>query len=243
MNIVAIIQARMGSTRLPGKVLRDIAGDTMLARVVRRTQLARTLSAVVVATTTAAADSPVVTECDRLGIPAFRGDEQDVLDRYWQAAHACQADVVVRITADCPLIDPGVVDLVVTAFQAARPDYASNVLERTYPRGLDTEVMTLAALRSAWRQADQPYQRAHVTPYIYQNPERFRLLSVKADADTSNYRWTVDTAADLTFVQAVFERLGSDGTFTWRAVLELLAREPELADINRDTQQKALHEG
>lgn len=243
MNIVAIVQARMGSTRLPGKVLSDIAGSTMLARVVNRVRLARRLSTVVVATTMASSDAPILTESDRLGIPAFRGDEQDVLDRYWQAARAHHADIIVRITADCPLIDPDVVDQVVTAFQAAQPDYASNVLERTYPRGLDTEVMALATLEQAWRRADQPYQRAHVTPYIYQNPDHFRLLSVKADADYSHHRWTVDTATDLAFVQTVFERLGNDGIFTWRAVLDLLVREPELADINRSIQQKALHEG
>ncbi len=242
MNVVAIIQARMGSTRLPGKVLRDIAGETLLARVIRRVQLAQTLDAVLVATTVAPADDDIVAACDHLGVPVFRGSEQDVLDRYWQAARACRADVIVRITADCPLIDPRVLDQVVTAFLEAQPDYASNVLERTYPRGLDTEVITLAALERAWRQADQPYQRAHVTPYIYQNPERFRLLSVKAEADHSYLRWTVDTAPDLAFVQAVFTRLGGDGTFSWRAVLDLLAREPELAEINLDIQQKALHE-
>jgi spore coat polysaccharide biosynthesis protein SpsF len=161
MNIVAVIQARMGSTRLPGKVLRDIGGKTMLARVVRRMQCAASLSQVVVATTTSPADKAIVAECERLGIPAFRGDEQDVLDRYYQAAQAHRADVVVRVTSDCPLIDPGVVDEVVRAFLDAEPDYASNTLERTYPRGLDTEVMTMAALARAWREAQEPYQHAH----------------------------------------------------------------------------------
>jgi spore coat polysaccharide biosynthesis protein SpsF len=243
MNVVAIIQARMGSTRLPGKVLRDIAGDTMLARVVRRAQLARSLSAVVVATSVAPSDDAIVAECARLGVPVFRGHEQDVLDRYWQAACAHQADVVVRITADCPLVDPGVVDQVVAAFRDARPDYASNVLERTYPRGLDTEVMALATLEQTWREADRPYQRAHVTPYIYQNPDRFRLLSVRADADYSAYRWTVDTPEDLAFVQAVYARLRDKPAAPWTVVLTLLTGEPDLAEMNRDIQQKALHEG
>lgn len=243
MNVVAIIQARMGSTRLPGKVLRDVVGETMLARVIERVQIARMLDAVLVATTVAPADDAIVTACDHLGVPVFRGSEQDVLDRYWQAACACDADVIVRITADCPLIDPRVLDHVVAAFLEAQPDYASNVLERTFPRGLDTEVMTRATLERAWQQADQPYQRSHVTPYIYQHPERFRLLSVKAEADHSYLRWTVDTAPDLAFVQAVFAQFGNDGTFSWRAVLDLLARAPELAEINLDIQQKALHEG
>jgi spore coat polysaccharide biosynthesis protein SpsF len=194
MKVVAIIQARMGSTRLPGKVLRDIAGETMLARVVRRVQLARMPDAVVVATTLAPFDDAIVAECVRLGVPAFRGSEQDVLDRYWQATCTHQADVIVRITADCPLIDPRLVDYVVAAFLEGQPDYASNVLERTYPRGLDTEVMAQTTLEQAWQQAGQLYQRAHVTPYIYQNPNRFRLLPVKAEADHSYLRWTVDTA-------------------------------------------------
>jgi spore coat polysaccharide biosynthesis protein SpsF len=243
MKVVAIIQARMGSTRLPGKVLRDIAGETMLARVVRRVQLARMPDAVVVATTLAPSDDAIVAECVRLGVPAFRGSEQDVLDRYWQATCTHQADVIVRITADCPLIDPRLVDYVVAAFLEGQPDYASNVLERTYPRGLDAEVMTLATLERAWREAEQTYQRAHVTPYIYQNPDRFRLLSVRADADYSAYRWTVDTPEDLAFVQAVYARLRDKPAAPWTVVLTLLTGEPDLAEMNRDIQQKALHEG
>jgi spore coat polysaccharide biosynthesis protein SpsF len=243
MNIVAIIQARMGSTRLPGKVLKDIGGETMLARVVKRTQRATSLSQVVVATTTSLADAAIVTECVRLKVPVFRGDEEDVLDRYYQAGQAHKADAVVRITSDCPLIDPGVVDQVVQAFLDARPDYASNTLERTYPRGVDTEVVTMTALHRAWREAREPYQRVHVTPYFYQNPQLFRLLSVKADADYSRYRWTVDTSEDLAFVQTVYTRLGNDDAISWRAVLTLLESEPVLAELNRYIQQKELSEG
>jgi len=242
MNIVAVIQARMGSTRLPGKVLRDIGGKTMLARVVRRMQCVASLSQVVVATAASLGDKAIVAECERLGIPAFRGDEQDVLDRYYQAAQVHRADVVVRVTSDCPLIDPGVVDEVVRAFLDAEPDYASNTLERTYPRGLDTEVMTMAALARAWREAQEPCQHAHVTPYFYQNPQLFRLLSVTANADYSGYRWTVDTPEDLAFVRAVYTRMGNAMDITWRDVLGLLEREPALAELNCNIQQKALHE-
>jgi spore coat polysaccharide biosynthesis protein SpsF len=195
----------------------------------------------VVATTTSPADKAIVAECERLGIPAFRGDEQDVLDRYYQAAQVHRADVVVRVTSDCPLIDPGVVDEVVRAFLDAEPDYASNTLDRTYPRGLDTEVMTMAALARAWREAQEPYQHAHVTPYLYQNPQLFRLLSVTANADYSGYRWTVDTPEDLVFVQAVYTRMGNAMDITWRDVLGLLEREPALAELNCNIQQKALH--
>jgi len=243
MRVVAIIQARLGSSRLPGKVLQDIDGSTMLARVVRRSQRAVSLHDVVVATTAERADDAVVAECRKLGVPCVRGDEQDVLDRYYQAAQACRAQAVVRITSDCPLIEPEVIDKVVQAFLNARPDYASNTLERTYPRGLDTEVMTLSALECAWRQATEPYQRIHVTPYLYQNPDQFRLLSVTNEEDYSGYRWTVDTLEDLALVREVYGRLGGGDAIHWTDVLALLAREPQLAELNRAIGQKALHEG
>jgi len=153
MNVVAIIQARMGSTRLPGKVLLDLAGRTMLARVVRRVGRAALIDEVMVATADAPDDDAIVEECRRLRVPCFRGSEHDVLDRFHRAAIAHRADVVVRITADCPLIDPEVTDRVIRAFFDERPDYASNTLRRTYPRGLDTEVMTAAALVRASREA------------------------------------------------------------------------------------------
>jgi spore coat polysaccharide biosynthesis protein SpsF len=243
VRVVAIVQARMGSTRLPGKVLRRIGTRTMLARVVERTQRASMLDEVVVATTTGADDEAIVAECRRLGVPVFRGKEQDVLDRYWQAARAHQAQMVVRITSDCPLIEPEVIDRVVDAFLHVAPDYASNTLERSYPRGLDTEAVGLAALERAWHEATEAYQRVHVTPYLYQHPELFRLLSVTGDVDRSDYRWTVDTLEDLAFVREVYERLGDDGTIGWMEVLDLLVHEPDLAELNRPVQQKALQDG
>jgi spore coat polysaccharide biosynthesis protein SpsF len=233
----------MGSTRLPGKVLRDIGGQSMLARVVRRVEQARHVDQVLVATSSAPADDAVVAECERLGVASFRGSEQDVLDRYYQAALYGGAQVVVRITSDCPLIEPQLIDEVVAAFRAAQPDYASNTLHRTYPRGLDTEVFSLGALARAWAEAAEPYQRTHVTPYFYQHPELFALLSVRQARDDSHQRWTVDTAEDLAFVRHIYERLGSGDEFGWQEVLDLLGREPELLALNRDVAQKALHEG
>jgi spore coat polysaccharide biosynthesis protein SpsF len=233
----------MGSTRLPGKVLQDLAGQSMLARVVQRVERASRVDQVVVATSTSAADEAIVAECARLGVASFCGSEQDVLDRYYQAAVHYGAWAVVRITSDCPLIEPEIVDRVVAAFHAARPDYASNTLERSYPRGLDTEVMGMAALTQAWAEATEPYQRSHVTPYFYQNPASFTLLSIRQVRDDSQHRWTVDTPEDLAFVRQVYERLGSSGEFRWLDVLDLLDREPELLAINRGVQQKALREG
>jgi spore coat polysaccharide biosynthesis protein SpsF len=243
LKIVAIIQARMGSSRLPGKVLRDIQGESMLARVLNRLRRTRCIDELLVATTDGAADDRVVQECGRWSVPVFRGNEDDVLDRYLRAAQWANADAVVRITSDCPLIDPEVTDTTVRAFLSGKTDYASNMLVRAYPRGLDSEVMTMQALERAWREADQPYQRAHVTPYIYENAALFRLLSVTGDADFSQHRWTVDTEEDLEFVRAIYERLGNRPAFSWQDVLAVLEREPELIEINRSVPQKALHLG
>ena len=242
MRMTAIIQARMGSTRLPGKVLEDIGGKSMLARVVRRTQQARLVNNVIVATTVKPADDAIVNECVQLNVPVFRGGEQDVLDRYYQAAGAHHAEAIVRITSDCPLVDPDVIDRVVNAFLDARPDYASNTLERTYPRGLDTEVIASNALERAWRQATEPYQRVHVTPYLYENPDLFRLLSVTNSQENSNCRWTVDTPEDLIFVRQVYARLGDDDCLSWRDILTMLEQEPDLVDLNRYIKHKALSE-
>jgi len=243
MTIVAIIQARMGSTRLPGKVLMDLGGDTVLSRVLARTRRSATIGEVLVATSDRPVDDEIVKECARLKTKVFRGDETDVLDRYYRAAQFSKADVVVRITADCPLIDPEVTDHTVQEFLAHRPDYASNVLVRTYPRGLDTEVFSIVTLERAWRESSDAYQRAHVTPYIYQNPERFRLLSVQGDKDYSKLRWTLDTTQDMEFLRAVYAMAAGRGEFGWRDVLGILEREPGLAELNRNVEQKSLHEG
>ncbi len=236
----------------------------MLARVIRRTQRAVRLSEVVVATTTSGQDDPVVSECLRLGVGCFRGSEHDVLDRYYLASEAFRADAVVRVTSDCPLIDPGLIDEVVGTFLGVpnkttacvstegeravlsgplkeRPDYVSNFHERTYPRGLDNEVFTFDGLARAWCEADRPYQRVHVTPYFYENPELFRLVAVTHDEDLSNHRWTVDTSDDMEFVRTVYDRLGND-EFTWSDVLQVVEREPQITAINQHVRQKELRD-
>ena len=240
--IVAVIQARMGSSRLPGKVLKDINGRTMLARVVRRVSRSTLVNKVIVATTTASTDKAIIDECESLGIPSFRGSEQDVLDRYYRAAKLFFAEAVVRITSDCPLVDPEIIDQVIQAFRKDGADYASNTMVSTYPRGLDVEVFTFSALEKAWREAHESYQRVHVTPYFYQNPELFRLVPVIGVEDNSNYRWTVDTEEDLDLVRTVYARMDRDDSFSWRDVLNLMKIEPELMDINRHIQQKSLEE-
>jgi spore coat polysaccharide biosynthesis protein SpsF len=243
MNVVAIIQARMGSSRLPGKVLADLGGRTMLERVIRRTGRAELVDRVVAATSKSAGDERIVHACRRLEVDCFRGPEDDVLDRYCQTAAAYGADVVVRITADCPFIDPAVIDRVIRAFLRVRPDYASNTLVRTWPRGLDTEVMSKAALERACCEADEPYERVHVTPYLYRHPEHFRLLAVQGPHDLGDLRWTVDSPADLDFAREIYRRLDNDDTFSWRRVRRLLSESPFLAELNRHVRQKELVEG
>lgn len=242
MRVVAIVQARMGSTRLPGKVLQDLEGKTVLARVVERVRQAKQVDEVLVATTDLPADDAIAGECRRHSVKVSRGDQEDVLDRYFRAAQLAKAEVVVRITADCPLIDPEITSKTITAFLESQPDYASNALQRTYPRGLDTEVISCNALSRVWQEARKPYERAHVTPYIYEHPDKFKILPVIGDADFSSHRWTVDTAEDLEFVRAIYNRFG-DAPFQWQHVLGLLDREPALMEINRSVEQKALHEG
>jgi spore coat polysaccharide biosynthesis protein SpsF len=231
----------MGSTRLPGKVLMDLGGETVLARVVCRLRRASLVDSIVVATSTSEKDDAVVAECERLQALFFRGSEHDVLDRYYRCAETYAAAVVVRITADCPLIDPELVDLAIRAFFSNTCDYASNGLVPTYPRGLDVEVLTSAALGRAWREARNSYEREHVTSYLYEHPELFRLVSVKADADYSQYRWTLDTLEDLKLLRTIYASFGNRNDFGWYEVLQLMQVEPALSCLNAHVIQKAVH--
>ncbi|GAB4407530.1 MAG: glycosyltransferase family protein [Anaerolineae bacterium] len=246
MKIVAIIQARMASTRLPGKVLAEIAGQPMLYHVIQRTQQTRNLDLVVVATSTNQADDAIAQFCQTANLPCFRGSENDVLDRYYQAARHFEAEIIVRLTADCPLLDPKVIAKVVQTFQAGIFDYVSNTLQCTYPDGLDTEVFSLAALTQAWLEAHLASEREHVTPYIWKNPAKFRLCNVAGEHDFSAFRWTVDESQDLAFVRAVYEYLGP-GPFGMAAILDLLETHPDLSKTNaafgrNEGYQKSLRE-
>lgn len=242
-STVAIIQARTGSTRLPGKVLLPLLGAPMLTRVVRRVSRASRVDATIVATTTASSDDAIVELAKREGWPVERGSETDLLDRYVQAARAHAATTVVRITSDCPLIDPDLIDEVVAALHDDGSDYASNSLDpRTYPRGLDVEAMSMAALEAAWRQDHDPRSREHATPYIYRHPERFRLRRVASPVDLSAHRWTVDTPEDYELIRRIYERLGRDD-FSWRDALTVIEGQPAWSELNRNVAQKPLPPG
>jgi spore coat polysaccharide biosynthesis protein SpsF len=199
------------------------------------------VSELIVATTDSPGDDAIVRECQRLGVSCFRGSEHDVLDRYYQAARAAVAESVVRITSDCPLIDAELEDDTVRIFVEQQADYASNVFPHTYPRGLDAEVFTMGALDRAWRQASEPHQREHVTPYFYEHPETFKLAFTRNESDYSAYRWTLDTAEDLELLQNIYARFGNQDNFGWREVVTLMEREPELAELNSNVIQKSLN--
>ena len=234
----AIIQARMSSTRLPGKVLLDLAGQPMLARVVERTRRARTIDRVVVATTVEPEDEPIVALCNSRGWSVSRGSRDDVLDRYYQAALSDGADPIVRITSDCPVIDPEIIDSVVKRLDGAI-EYASNINpRRTFPRGLDVEAFTFAALSTAWREDREQTGREHVTPFLYRHPERFRIALVESDKpEAASHRWSVDTPEDYELLRRIYEHFRDDN-FTWLDVLDLLAQHPNWVELNRHIEQK-----
>jgi spore coat polysaccharide biosynthesis protein SpsF len=241
IRVVAIIQARIGSTRLPGKVLEALAGQPMLMHVVERARQAKTLDSVVVATTKLPADNAIVRLCEKRRWPYFRGSEEDVLDRYYRAALSFNADVVVRITSDCPLIEPEIIDKTVNILLAGLPElqYASNCLTRTYPRGLDVEAICFKALEKAWQEDSNPAWREHVTMYILRHPEKFKTRDITNDKDYSYLRWTVDTVEDLTFVRKIYRHFRNDN-FNWQEVLQLLEMHPEWLKINHNIQQKVI---
>lgn len=238
-----IVQARMTSTRLPGKVMARVRGVTLLERLLRRLAWVPAPHRTIVATTVNETDDVIVAEAARVGVAAYRGSEDDVLSRFAEAAHEHGGEVIVRVTSDCPLMDPTVADEVIRAFfTAPRVDYASNTVgPRTFPRGLDVEVFSRAALEAADRGAHHPADREHVTPFIYRSPDRFSLRSVTHEDDYSAHRWTVDTEDDLRLVSAIIEALEPrNPAFGMRDVLDLLARNPEFMDINRHVRQKPM---
>lgn len=230
--IVAIIQARMSSRRLPGKVLAPLVGRPMLALQLERVARSR-VDGIVVATSERAEDDAVAALAAKEGFRCHRGDLDDVLDRFYQAAFACAAEHVVRLTADCPLADHRLIDAVLELHLREANDYTSNTRKRFFPHGADVEVVRFGALRTAWREASAPHEREHVTPYIYERPASFRLGSLDSNEDNSCYRLTVDYAEDLRLIEAVFAELyARNPDFSIRDVVELLKRRPELLEIN-----------
>lgn len=242
-KVVAIMQARIASTRLPGKVLADIEGEPMLAREINRALRAELVDELVVATTNESEDDLIAEFCSDRGYAYYRGSSLDVLDRFYEAAKLHQAEIAVRLTGDCPLIDPSLIDQTVAAFRAADPpvDFATNRLpyEKTFPVGTDTEVCAFAALEQTWVEATLPHHREHVMPYLYEEPTRFRTLLVRSEQDFSQYRWTVDTEEDLDVIRRIFGHFGGRDDFSWTEVLDLYESQPQLMSLNAEVKHKS----
>lgn len=243
MTIIAVIQARMGSTRLPGKVMMKIKGKSVLAHVISRVKQSKEIDDIVIATTTKADDDAIVEEANKLNVKCFRGSEDDVLSRYYYAAKENKADVVVRITSDCPLIDPHVIDETISFYKKNEYVYVANAGpnsdQRTYPRGLDTEVFSLNQLVIAYKEANEIYQREHVTPYIYESNNN--IFYYKNDIDYSKQRWTLDTFEDFKLITTIYEELyNGQHDFYLKEIMELFERKPELFNINCHVKQKHL---
>lgn len=243
MKTVIIDQARMTSTRLPGKVIKEVLGKPLLEYQIERLRRANEADELVIATTTNNNDLPIVKLCERLGVAYYRGSEEDVLSRYYEAATKFGADILVRVTSDCPLIDPAVVDKVIEHYKDNRDnyDYVSNTLSRTYPRGMDTEVFSYQVLQEAFVNAKEQPEREHVTPYICWQPERYRLDNVSHHENQSHHRWTVDTPEDFELIKLILQVLYPvSNKFTWLDVIQLLNKHPEWVKINAAVKQKQL---
>ncbi len=239
MKTLIIVQARMTSTRLPGKVLLPLAGVPMLTRLIERLRRVQRADGIVIATTTNTTDDPIAALCAEQGAPCHRGSEHDVLSRYADAARLHGADVVVRITSDCPLIDPTLIDQVIAAYEEGGSDYVSNMLPPTWPYGMAVEVFSAAALAQAHAEATQAAEREHVTPFLYGHPERYRLRNVASPLDLSQHRWTVDTPEDYELVRRLFEALvDTHPEFTQTDILAVLDAHPDWITINQHIRQK-----
>lgn len=241
MKVVAIIQARLGSTRLPGKILKKVLDKPLLEYQIERVRRAKTIDQIIIATTINENDDSIIELCDKLYIPYYRGSEEDVLSRYYEAATKFHADVIVRLTSDCPIIDPNVIDKVVSCYLEHQNeyDYVSNTLIRTYPRGLDTEVISYRILKQIYKEANEQIYREHVTTYLYNNYEKFKLLNVQNDFNESKHRWTVDTKEDFYLIEKIIQELyPKNNNFSINDVLNLLQENPEWYYINQHAKQK-----
>lgn len=233
MKIVAIVQARMGSTRLPKKVMKPISGIPMIQVLLSRLSKSEYIDQIVLATSEEPQNQPLINHVEMLGYDVYQGSESDVLDRCYKTALLHHADIIVRITGDCPLIDPRVVDSVLAAFKEGKVDYVSNNCPPTYPDGLDTEVFSFTALKTAWEQANKPYEREHVTPYIRES-DNFRILNISNAKDLSDERWTVDEPEDFEVVKGIFEHFAPSIDFGWLEVMKLRESSPDIFLANQN---------
>lgn len=243
LHVAIIIQARMGASRLPGKPLKEVLGKPLLFYLIERLKSCKNVNDIVIATTTLQKDQVLVDYAKSLGVKVVIGEEDNVLGRFGLANQTAKADVIVRITADCPLTDPELIDAMVAEFISKYPhlDYLSNTLKRTYPRGLDVEIFSKEALHRGLLEATTAFEQEHVTPYFYQHPEKFHLANFPCKENHSRHRWTVDTEEDFTLVKKIIEALyPAKKQFDFQDMLHLIHQHPEWEDINRHIKQKTV---
>jgi len=241
---VAIIQARCGSSRFPNKVLQTIGSGTIIEHVITRVSQATRIDQVILAVPDTPEDTPLIRFTDRCQLSAFKGSRDDVLDRYYRAAKEHASRTIVRITGDCPLIAPELIDECIKIFQQSDYDYVTNHVKPSYPRGFDCEVFSMNALEAIWQRAKRPYEREHVTPFLYEHPDEFRVYDVLAPPHLNrpNYRVCVDTPEDLTLVKKIFEAFPGRMDMTAEEIINILDKNPDWVKINRHIQQKELRE-
>jgi len=241
-KISVIVQARMGSSRLPGKSLKKIGNDFIVEKVIKRLLLCKEVNDIIFAIPDSKKDDVLEDMLKKNNVKVSRGSEDDVLDRYYQAASSFNCDIIVRITADCPLIDPALIDAAVGFYKKNNYDYVSNSLERSYPRGFDCEVFSMKVLEISWRQAKNKHEREHVTPYIYLNPDKFNIYKITAPKELlrPDYRICVDTEEDFLLIKNIFDFFGQRDNMTAHEIVKLLDERPDLVSINRHVEQKKL---
>ena len=238
-KIAAIVQARITSTRLPGKVLMDIEGKPMLWHTINRLKMAKKIDEIILAIPNTKKNDILVEFAEEDNLKYFRGSEEDVLSRYYLAAKKFNCDIIIRITSDCPLIDPKVVDLIIEKHLKSGSDYTSNVMKRTFPRGLDVEVFNFNVLEKVSQKAQSNPEKEHVTLYVRNHPKEFFLVNIENNQDISEMRWTVDEIADLEFIREIYKRLyKKNKIFLMKDIVDLLRKYPALMEINKNIRQK-----
>lgn len=241
MTVTAIIQARMGSSRLPGKVLKEVNGKPLLLHQIERLKTCRWIDQLLIATTNDQQDNQIVEFCEKYNLAVFRGSENNVLERYYKAWEKFGGETIVRLTSDCPIIDAEIVDETIKYYLNNNFDYVSNTLERTFPRGLDTEVFSVDALKVSYNSAILERDKEHVTPYIYTNPDKFKMGSYKGQTDYSQYRWTVDTAEDFELIERLLNAyIGKENELNLITAVNLMKENPVWFEINREIEQKKI---
>lgn len=231
----------MGSTRLPGKILKTVNGKPLLEYQLERVKQVKNIDQIVIATTIEKQDQPIVDFCESIGVDYYRGSEKDVLSRYYEAGKKFNGDIILRLTSDCPLIDPKTIDVTLQHYLNNTYDYVSNTIVRTFPRGLDTEVFSVDSLHKAYEEATLERDREHVTSYLYTHPEIFKIGYITSPKDYSAHRWTVDTIDDFQLIELILTKMYKpDETFHFEDVIEVINKHPEWFYLNAHIEQKKI---